>query len=107
MARFLIRSRSARRATLTLLAAALCAVAGSATPSDAQVRAAIVRNSIAAYDGNCPCPYHLDRAGRACGRRSAWNRPGGEAPLCYVREVTDRQVQEFRVQRLLTRQVPP
>lgn len=33
------------------------------------------------------CPYDLDRRGGSCGGRSAYSRPGGEAPVCYT---TDR-----------------
>lgn len=42
-----------------------------------------IRRSIANYKGSCPCPYSVDRAGRKCGRRSAYSRPGGAQPLCY------------------------
>ena len=34
----------------------------------------------------CDCPYDIDRAGRRCGRRSAYSKPGGRAPVCYVGE---------------------
>jgi hypothetical protein len=32
----------------------------------------------------CECPYDNDKAGRSCGARSAYSRPGGSAPACYV-----------------------
>jgi hypothetical protein len=64
--------------------------------SDAEVRERIVRESIAAYPGNCPCPYNVDRAGRACGSRSAWSKPGGASPICYANEVSDEQVRAWR-----------
>lgn len=50
-----------------------------------------IRQSIAAYSGNCPCPYSVDRAGRRCGARSAYSRPGGAAPLCYPADVRRRR----------------
>jgi hypothetical protein len=34
----------------------------------------------------CPCPYDLDRRGNECGGRSAYSRPGGAAPVCYVEQ---------------------
>lgn len=37
----------------------------------------------APYTGSCDCPYHTDRAGRRCGARSAYSRPGGRSPRCY------------------------
>ncbi len=54
----------------------------------AQARKILIRRSIAAYPGSCPCPYNLDRAGRRCGKRSAWSRPGGHSPLCYESDIT-------------------
>lgn len=59
-----------------------------AQPSTETLRREIVNTSIARYPGSCACPYHRDRAGRRCGRRSAWSRAGGHSPLCYPKEVT-------------------
>lgn len=69
---------------------------GQSTQSDAAIRERIVRESIASYPGNCPCPYNTDRAGRRCGRRSAYSRPGGSAPFCYASDVTRADVEEYR-----------
>jgi hypothetical protein len=65
-------------------------------PSDAEIRQAIVRASIASYSGNCPCPYNVDRAGRSCGRRSAYTRPGGATPICYPDDVTQAMIDRYR-----------
>jgi hypothetical protein len=65
-------------------------------PTDAQVKQILIDESIAAYDGNCPCPYSRARNGSLCGRRSAYSRPGGAAPLCYPKDVTDDMVREYR-----------
>lgn len=51
-------------------------------------RKTLIRQSIAAYPGTCPCPYNRDRAGRSCGGRSAWSRPGGYSPICYESDVS-------------------
>jgi hypothetical protein len=80
---------------LALVAAAFAA-APAAAQSDAQIRQRIIRQSIASYPGACPCPYNVDRAGRSCGRRSAYSRPGGYAPICYPADVSQAQVEEFR-----------
>ena len=40
-----------------------------------------VRESVS---GSCDCPYDTDSRGRSCGRRSAYSKPGGAAPICYV-----------------------
>jgi hypothetical protein len=82
---------------LSLFAIGLSAVASPAlAQSDAQIRQRIIRESIASYPGSCPCPYNTDRAGRSCGRRSAYSRPGGYAPQCYPRDVSDAEVQAWR-----------
>lgn len=80
----------------SLLSSAAPAPAQSARLTDEQVRRALIRESIEAYDGNCPCPYQRDARGRACGRRSAWSREGGEAPYCYPNDVPAEAVAEWR-----------
>src|SRR5262245_46317271 len=64
--------------------------------TDQQVRELIVAQSLRSYPGNCPCPYNVDRAGRQCGKRSAWSKPGGYSPICFVTEVSEAQVRAFR-----------
>jgi hypothetical protein len=64
--------------------------------SDAQIKQILIDESIAAYSGNCPCPYNTARNGSRCGRRSAYSRPGGEAPLCYPKDVSAEMVREYR-----------
>lgn len=81
--------------SLTLLMSFDCAAA-SPRLSDAQVRKAIIQESLAAYPGKCPCPYNMDRAGRSCGRRSAYSRPGGYSPICYESDVDIGMIREWR-----------
>ena len=38
----------------------------------------------APYVGTCDCPYDRKRNGARCGGSSAYSRPGGRAPQCYV-----------------------
>jgi hypothetical protein len=64
--------------------------------SDAEVKRAIINDSISAYPGNCPCDYNYDRAGRKCGKRSAWSKPGGYQPICYDYEISDEMLREWR-----------
>lgn len=69
--------------------------------TDAEIRKQIIKQSIAAYQGSCPCPYSVDRAGkscgaRSCGARSAYSKPGGKAPLCYDTDVTQKMVDDYR-----------
>ncbi|MEM9452488.1 MAG: hypothetical protein AAGA75_28770 [Cyanobacteria bacterium P01_E01_bin.6] len=42
-----------------------------------------IRSSVS---GSCDCPYDRDSAGRSCGGRSAYSRPGGASSICYVGE---------------------
>ena len=59
-------SQSRYRLILIGLAAILAVPAAIAAPmSDAQVRTAIIQDSLSSYPGNCPCPYNRDRAGRS------------------------------------------
>lgn len=60
-----------------------------------EARKAIIRQSIQGYSGSCPCPYNTDRAGRRCGGRSAWSRPGGYSPICYDSDVSDARVNSY------------
>jgi len=64
--------------------------------NDAQVKKAIVQESIDSYPGNCPCPYSTASNGSRCGRRSAYSRPGGYAPICYPSDVTQDMIREWR-----------
>jgi len=65
---------------------------------DAQIRERLIRESIARYPGNCPCPYNVDRAGRRCGARSAYSKQGGYTPLCFAEDVTSEMIDAFRRQ---------
>lgn len=47
----------------------------------------MIRRSIASYSGSCPCPYSRARNGSSCGKRSAWSKPGGASPLCYLSDI--------------------
>src|ERR1700683_2887196 len=64
--------------------------------TDDEIKQELIRESIAAYPGTCPCPYNVDRAGHKCGRRSAYSRPGGYSPLCYPKDVTKEMVDKYR-----------
>jgi hypothetical protein len=79
-----------------LLYLSLSPAAATAELSDEAIRKALIQQSIATYSGNCPCPYNVDRAGRQCGRRSAYSKPGGQNPLCYSSDVTDEMLARFR-----------
>jgi hypothetical protein len=64
--------------------------------TDDEIRQLLIAQSIRSYAGSCPCPYNRDRAGRSCGRRSAYSRPGGRSPQCYPSDVSDEAVRQAR-----------
>ncbi|PJI33494.1 hypothetical protein [Acinetobacter pseudolwoffii] len=83
-----------------LLLACLCVAFGAeakqSSPSVEAIKQKIIKESIESYSGNCPCPYNTARNGSRCGKRSAYNRVGGYAPLCYPEDVSDRMVKEYK-----------
>ena len=75
------------------------AFAQRAALADAQVRDAIIRDSVNAYLATghpCACPDNTMRNGHQCGNVSAYVRPGGASPLCYPKDVSDRMVAQWR-----------
>lgn len=76
--------------------AVLFSVPALARETDDEIRERLISRSIAAYSGSCPCPYSTDRAGRRCGGRSAYSRPGGASPLCYKSDVDQDLVERSR-----------
>jgi uncharacterized protein YraI len=66
------------------------------TMARADVVNLILTQSRSGYSGSCACPNDRDRAGRRCGGRSAYSRPGGASPLCYASDVTEARIARFR-----------
>ncbi|WP_421577957.1 SH3 domain-containing protein [Shinella sp. M31] len=56
----------------------------------------IIAESLDSYPSSCACPCSRDRAGRRCGKRSAYSRPGGYAPVCFPGDVTKAMIEAFR-----------
>ena len=68
----------------------------SAARTDDEIKRVLINQSLGSYSGNCPCHYNTDRAGRSCGKRSAYSRPGGASPLCYSFDVSQTMVDDYR-----------
>lgn len=66
--------------------------------SDDDIRKMMIRESIYSYPGNCPCPYNSASNGSRCGKRSAWSRAGGYAPLCYDADISSAMVKKYKHQ---------
>jgi hypothetical protein len=77
-------------------------LAGSATaqrsPADQEIAQAIIHECLAIYHAErpCACPDDTARNGSRCGRRSAYDRPGGAAPRCYDKDVRPEEVAAYR-----------
>ena len=77
---------------------ALGAIQGAVAqePTDDEIKQQIIRQSIARYSGNCPCPYNSASNGSRCGKRSAYSRPGGASPICYQGDVSASMIEQWR-----------
>jgi hypothetical protein len=67
--------------------------------TDQQIATMIVKASRDAYyrTGHpCACPEDLARNGSRCGKRSAYSRPGGAEPYCYVTDVSKEKIEAYR-----------
>jgi len=60
--------------------------------SQAKTPKQMIKESIANYPGKCPCPYSIMSNGNKCGKRSAYLKPGGYEPLCYVSDISGEEV---------------
>lgn len=61
-----------------------------------QIIQSIISESIANYSGNCPCPYNRASNGSSCGRRSAYSKVGGYAPVCYAQDITPAMISTYK-----------
>ncbi len=66
------------------------------TIPDSTIVQRIIAESLASYPSSCACPYNTDRGGRRCGKRSAYSKPGGYAPICYAEDVSQAMIDAFR-----------
>ena len=58
----------------------------------------MIKESITNYPGKCPCPYSIMSNGKKCGKRSAYSKPGGYEPLCYVSDIADAKNDSVNIQ---------
>lgn len=67
-------------------------------PTEIQIWKAIIADSIASYSLSCPCPYSRNRAGRACGERSAYSRVAGATGrlICFPQDIPDQEIARYR-----------
>jgi hypothetical protein len=88
-------------ALLVLTAPAFGDTAPAFVDDDGNIRQQIIQSSINDYRATghpCACPYNTARNGSRCGDRSAYSRPGGAAPVCYPKDITDQMVTDWKTQ---------
>ncbi|MBS0288782.1 MAG: hypothetical protein JSS07_01935 [Proteobacteria bacterium] len=68
--------------------------------SDGGVRDLIISGNISAYEGDCPCPYSVDKRKDTCGDHSAYSVYPGEIK-CYPGDISDAEVRQYREQYLV------
>jgi hypothetical protein len=88
-----------KRAILLFLFVGPAAAQQNNDISDGQIVAIIVQASRDAYyrTGHpCACPEDRARNGSLCGRRSAYSRPGGASPYCYLSDVSKAEIDLYR-----------
>ncbi len=88
--------RSVRLAAAALVFLFIAAPAAAQRASDDDIRRQMIAESIGAYRGNCPCPYNLASNGSRCGKRSAYDRPGGASPLCFPEQITPGMLDDYK-----------
>lgn len=66
--------------------------------ADSTIIQILMEESISSYHGSCPCPYNSAKNGSRCGKRSAYSRPNGYAPLCFKEDVSKDMIQQYRSQ---------
>ena len=59
----------------------------------------IIKESIANYPGKCPCPYSIMSNGQKCGKRSAYSKPGGYEPVCYLSDISGEGKKSVSIQK--------
>jgi hypothetical protein len=96
-----MREQSVMRATIATIIALVCLAAPASAQrglSDQETAQAIIRECLAVYHAErpCACPSDKARNGSRCGKRSAYDRPGGAAPLCYVKDVSAEQISKYQ-----------
>jgi hypothetical protein len=82
----------------TWLAAALLLWALPALAQhDDELRRMVIEDSLARFQGYCPCPYSYDR-GQQCGDKSAYSRRTALPPdlYCYPKDVSWWDVEYYR-----------
>ena len=71
---------------------------GFSPQSEADTAHQIIAECAAIYHASrpCACPEDVAHNGSRCGKRSAYNRPGGAFPRCYIKDVSAKEIADYR-----------
>lgn len=81
---------------LILLLTVLILPEKSLAKSDQDIIQEQIDKSIAAYPGDCPCPYSKDKNGKLCGENSGYSKPKDYQPFCYAEDLSDFSIDAYR-----------
>ena len=86
------------RLALSGAALTLAWAAPSLAQSDEDIRRLVVQDSLARFQGYCPCPYSYDR-GQQCADKSVYRQSSGgrqDDHYCYPQDVTNWEIVNYR-----------
>ena len=70
--------------------------AEKSTDPHAKTKREMIKKSIEAYKGSCPCPYSQNKDGLYCRGASAYSKPWSpDPPMCYFRDINDEMVEAY------------
>ncbi len=84
---------------LAVILCSACPLPATAQQSDTEIAHAIIRECAAIYHATghpCACPEDRARNGSRCGKRSAYSKPGGASPRCYVSDLSAQEIADYR-----------
>lgn len=85
-------------ALTALLLMAACGDAGA--QADNRLRDELIARSVAAYSGQCPCPWSTRRGGAACGDRSSYAQGNRRGLYCFRKDIPAAVLAQHRGQPL-------
>ncbi len=63
--------------------------------TDKEIKQNILAGMLKSYEGECPCPFSMDKKGKPCGDDSEYFQTRGRI-LCYERDIADSDVNAYR-----------
>lgn len=87
-----------RNVLILALLPALAHATGTKPMSDAEVAKLMVNGTLSQFKtGECPCPYSLNTQGETCGSNSLYISNRGRGLKCYLQDVHDFEIKQYRI----------